>query len=151
MKLILFYAFFIASCSGGRHHIERKAVTPSPQKKHAGKLTLTDLTDTQLADLHIIPENGKVLMKARNTTFTQVDGIWSNSSPVDQWFKIPDFSQAWIGKAPERFDGVVERYDLKIYYKTNPLIKMAGFKKNGVNGPSWVPDQSETRSPVGRP
>ena len=151
MKHILFYAFFLASCAGDQNSIEAKTVKKSQQKEHAGKLTLTNLTDSQLANFHIIPETGKELMKARNITFTQVDGIWSDSSPADQWFKIPDFSQAWIGKAPEKFDGVVEKYGLKIYYKTNPLIKLAGLKKNGVNGPSWVPNLGETRSPVARP
>ncbi len=118
-----------------------------------GKVTFRGLTRDELGAFRVIPESGRTLIVPKNQTYDQVDGFWWRGSVPGEWFKIPDSSEAWIGKAPapEKFDGTAHRGELHVFYRSNPLVHFVGLMKNGVKHPGWVPDAGQTRSPVSSP
>lgn len=121
-----------------------------PRKASAGKVTFAGLASSQLFQIRIIPENGSTLAIPGIRSYDQVDGFWFGGSP-DKWFKIPDHSEAWIGIAPEKYDGTAHRGSLKIYYRSSPLVRLAGAIRGGVKHPAWVRDSGQTKSPVPSP
>jgi len=169
MKWICLMALFLVSCGSDpvsqpflakpipkkKVELPQSKVTPADsgvsQKVFAGKVTFQDLTDKELAAFRVIPESGKTLITPKNATYKQVDGLWWQGAKPDTWFKIPGSSEAWIGKAPERFDGVAREGELEIFYRSNALVKIAGFVKRSVSHPSWVRNEGVTSSPVSSP
>lgn len=125
-----------------------------PKKKAlAGKVTFHNLTREELDAFRVIPESGEKLIVPNNRTYDQVDGFWWRGASVGEWFKIPDSSEAWIGKAkdPVKFDGTAHRDGLQVFYRSNPLVHFVGMMRNGVKHPSWVRDAGQTKSPVPSP
>jgi len=131
---------------------EIEKAPPEPNKKEsAGKVTFSNLSGDQLAALRVIPETGQALFQPKNQTYDQVDGFWWQGGKPDEWFKIPDFSEAWIGQAPEEFDGIAHRNGLQVFYRSSPLVRLAGVIGNGVRHPDWVRNSGQTTSPVPSP
>lgn len=123
-----------------------------PKKKaFAGRVTFQGLTSSQLGKIRIIPEAGSELMIPMMQSYDQVDGLWVMGAKVNEWFKIPDYSEAWVGKSPEKFDGTAHLGDLKIYYRNSPVLRLVGAMKKGLKHPAWVPDSGATKSPVPSP
>ena len=130
-----------------------KIQTPVEAKKKAfaGKVTFEGLTSSQLFQIRIIPEAGSELTMPGNHSYDQVDGLWVMGAKPNEWFKIPDYSEAWVGKAPREFDGVAHLGALKIYYRSSPVLRFVGAMKKGLKHPAWVPDAGATKSPVPSP
>ena len=120
------------------------------RKAFAGKVTFRGLEAAQLASIRVIPETGKSLFQPNNQTYDQVDGFWW-SGEKEAWFKIPDLSEAWVGRKPEGFDRDVSRGDLKIHARTGSLLGVLGALRVKQTRPAWVLDAGATRSPVARP
>ena len=123
----------------------------SKKKAFAGRVTFQGLTSSQLGKIRIIPEAGSELMIPMMQSYDQVDGLWVMGAKVNEWFKIPDYSEAWVGKSPEKFDGTAHLGDLKIYYRSSPVLRLVGAMKKGLKHPAWVPDSGATKSPVPSP
>lgn len=122
---------------------------PSP-KDSAGRVTFSGLTPRQLADLWVIPEETGKGFTPRNESYDQVDGFWWRGEPK-AWFKIPDFSEARVGRNLERFDEKLSRGDLLIETRTNVFFSAVGVLGVTVGRPAWVPDEGDTKAPVRRP
>lgn len=120
------------------------------RKESAGQVTFTGLERPELAAIRVIPEEGKGLFQPENRTYDQVDGFWWRGEK-ELWFKIPDWSEAWVGASPEGAAREVSRGDLKIFVRTNRLLGMMGALGVAQARPSWVPNEGSTRSPVPRP
>lgn len=125
----------------------------SKRKALAGKVTFHNLTRRELDAFRVIPETGRELIVPNNQTYDQVDGFWWREAGAREWFKIPDSSEAWIGKAkaPIKFDGTAHRDGLQVFYRSNPLVHFVGMMRNGVKHPAWVRDAGSTKSPVPSP
>ena len=121
-----------------------------PRKASAGKVTFAGLASSRLSQIRVIPENGSTLEIPGIRSYDQVDGFWFRGLP-DEWFKIPDHSEAWVGMAPEKYDGSAHRGGLKIYYRSSPLVGLVGAIRGGVKHPAWVRDSGQTKSPVPSP
>ena len=123
------------------------------KKSLAGKVTFVDLSEKELADFRVIPETGTKLFTPKNASYEQVDGFWWKGNQEGKWFKIPDSSEAWVGKgeAPERFEGRAEAEGLALRYRSSSLVRVAGFLISGVGRPSWVVNGGRTQSPVPSP
>jgi len=133
----------------------KENIQPNQSKKKllAGKVTFAKLSEKELSDFRVIPETGKTLLTPKNQSYEQVDGFWWKGMKGGEWFKIPGSSEVWVGKgeAPEGFEGTAHQGDLKIHYRSNGLVKVVGFLKQGVKRPSWVANQGRTQSPVPSP
>lgn len=145
----------LASCGGHPPtsvRAEKKRASPAPQgrKAEAGQVTFSGLTGRQLAGIRVIPEQGSRLFQPENVRYRQVDGFWWKGEP-DRWFKIPDFSEVWVGRRPSRFDGEAHRGELRIYYSRPAVLGVMDRWSTRVLQPAWVPDAGESRSPVARP
>ena len=127
-----------------------RKVVPKSRKRSAGRITFAGLADAELAALRVIPEKGKGLRRAVNGTDDQVDGLWWRGER-ELWFKIPDLSEVWVGRAPENFDGEAHRGPLKIYWRTRSMVEVLGRWSGRVVRPAWVPNEGRTKSPVERP
>lgn len=123
---------------------------PGKTKASAGQVTFSGLTGRQLASIRVIPEEGRRLFQPENASYPQVDGFWWQGDS-ESWFKIPDFSEAWVGDRPSRFDGQAHRGELRIYFTRPAALGLMGRWSRRVLQPAWVPDGGATRSPVGRP
>lgn len=121
-----------------------------PEKAFAGKVTFTGLSSQQLFQIRLIPESGSSLAMPGIQTYSQVDGFWFQGEP-DEWFKIPDRSEVWVGRAPEKYDGTAHRGGLEIYYRSSFLTEVAGVIRRSKKHPAWVRDEGQTKSPVASP
>lgn len=122
----------------------------TPRKARAGKVTFAGLSETELDSIRVILEAGSTLFRPANTTYDQVDGFWWRGEE-EQWFKIPDLSEAWVGKAPKKYDRDASRGDLKVFAKSGWLPGMLEALDFVSTGPAWVPDAGQTKSPIPRP
>jgi hypothetical protein len=121
------------------------------KKAFSGRVTFQGLTDLQLSQIRVIPESGSLLIEPSNESYDQVDGLWVMGAQADKWFKIPDHSEAWVGKEPIKFEGIAHLRFLKIYYRSSPILHFAGAMRNGLKNPGWVRDSGLTKSPVSSP
>ena len=121
------------------------------RKAFSGRVTFQGLTDLQLSQIRVIPESGSLLIEPSNESYDQVDGLWVMGAQADKWFKIPDHSEAWVGKEPIKFEGIAHLRFLKIYYRSSPILHFAGAMRNGLKNPGWVRDSGLTKSPVSSP
>ncbi|HCN81264.1 MAG TPA: hypothetical protein DIS80_09030, partial [Verrucomicrobiales bacterium] len=72
--------------------------TGDPKKKaFSGRVTFRGLTKSQLSQIRVIPESGSCLIEPYNKSYDQVDGLWVMGTQGNEWFKIPDHSEAWVG------------------------------------------------------
>lgn len=148
-------ACVLASCGGHPPtsiRAEKKRASPAPgrPKAAAGQVSFSSLTGRQLAAIRVIPEQGGRLFQPENVRYRQVDGFWWKGEP-DRWFKIPDFSEVWVGRRPSRFDGEAHRGELRIYYSRPAVLGVMDRWSTRVLQPAWVADAGESRSPVARP
>ncbi|MDB4776708.1 hypothetical protein OAG25_03795, partial [Akkermansiaceae bacterium] len=67
------------------------------KKAFSGRVTFQGLTNSQLSQIRVIPESGSCLIEPCNESYDQVDGLWVMGTQGDEWFKIPDHSEAWVG------------------------------------------------------
>jgi len=166
--VMLVLGSFLVSCGSDpvarpfvAHPASKKPVSPKPaaipaapkdhpRKAYAGKVTFNGLASGPLFHIRIIPENGSTLEIPGMRSYDQVDGFWFRGSS-DEWFKIPDHSEAWVGNAPEKYDGTAHRGGLMIYYRSSPLVGLVGAIRGGVKHPAWVKDADQTKSPVPSP
>lgn len=123
----------------------------SNKKSFAGRVTFQGLTSAQLSRIRVIPESGSELIMPGNQRYDQVDGIWVMGAGPGEWFKIPNYSEAWVGKKPDKFEGTAHLGALKIYHRSSPVLRLVGAMKQGIMHPSWLPDSGATKSPVPSP
>ena len=123
----------------------------SDKKSFAGQVTFQGLTSSQLSKIRVIPESGSELIMPGNRSYDQVDGLWVMGGKPNEWFKIPDYSEAWVGKEPDKYEGTAHLGALKIYYRSSPVLRLVGAMKQGIRHPAWVPDSGATKSPVPSP
>jgi|GEM_PF-785650 hypothetical protein len=121
------------------------------KKAFSGRVTFQGLTDFQLSQIRVIPESGSLLIEPSNESYDQVDGLWVMGAQSDKWFKIPDHSEAWVGKEPINFEGTAHLRFLKIYYRSSPILHFAGAMRKGLKNPGWVSNFGLTKSPVPAP
>ncbi|MEN8773141.1 MAG: hypothetical protein ABF382_06295 [Akkermansiaceae bacterium] len=121
------------------------------KKSFAGQVTFQGLTSSQLFEIRVIPESGSELIMPGNQSYDQVDGLWVMGAKPNEWFKIPDCSEAWVGKEPDKFEGTAHLGTLKIYHRSSPILRFVGAMKQGIRHPSWVLDSGATKSPVPSP
>ncbi|HAE18352.1 MAG TPA: hypothetical protein DCG41_03960 [Verrucomicrobiales bacterium] len=126
--------------------------TGDPKKKaFSGRVTFRGLTKSQLSQIRVIPESGSCLIEPYNKSYDQVDGLWVMGTQGNEWFKIPDHSEAWVGEEPAKFEGTAHLRSLKIYYRSSPILHFVGAMRNGLKNPGWVSDSGSTKSPLSAP
>jgi hypothetical protein len=121
------------------------------KKAFSGRVTFQGLTNSQLSQIRVIPEIGSCLIEPCNESYDQVDGLWVMGTQGDEWFKIPDHSEAWVGEEPRDFEGTAHFRSLKIYYRSSPILHFVGAMRNGLKNPGWVSNSGSTRSPLPSP
>ena len=142
---------FLAKAPSKNKQPKVEASVASKKKAFAGQVTFEEVAGSQLEKIRVIPESGRELIMPSNQTYDQVDGLWVMGATPGEWFKIPDYSEAWVGKQPEKFDGTAHLGSLKIYYRSSPVLRLVGAMKRGLKHPAWVPDSGVTKSLVASP
>ena len=102
------------------------------RKAFSGRVTFRDLTKLQLSQIRVIPESGSSLIEPCNESYDQVDGLWVMGTQGNEWFKIPDHSEAWVGEEPAQFEGTAHLRSLKIYYRSSPILYIVGADRKSV-------------------
>ena len=135
-----------------RHQAKVESATELRKKKaFSGRVTFRGLTSLQLSQIRIIPESGSCLIEPNNKSYNQVDGLWVMAAKANEWFKIPDYSEAWVGEEPSEFEGTAHLGSLKIYYRSSPVLRVVGAMRHGLKNPVWVTNAGATMSPVPSP
>lgn len=130
---------------------EKPVVSPNLKKSGAGKVTFAGLSTEQLNRIRVIPEKGRILITPGNQLYAQVDGFWWKGE-AGEWFKIPDYSEAWVGKnPPEEFVSLPEKEGLPVAVRNLGVPSWVRLAMGKVGEPGWYPDDGATRSPVSSP
>ena len=127
----------------------KPAKKPTP-KASAGRVTFVGFSRQQLADFWVIPEDQGKGFTPRNESYDRVDGFWWRGEP-EAWFKIPDLSEARVGRDLAAFDEDLSRGELQIASRTKAFFKVVDALGVKQGRPAWVPDDGRTRAPVRRP
>lgn len=135
----------------GKMQLARTETGFIKKKAFSGRVTFRDLTKLQLSQIRVIPESGSSLIEPCNESYDQVDGLLVMGTKGNEWFKIPDHSEAWVGEEPAQFEGTAHLRSLKIYYRSSPILYIVGAMRNGLKNPGWVSNSGSTKSPLPAP
>ena len=135
----------------GVTQLARTETRDRKKKAFSGRVTFRGLTKLQLSQIRVIPESGSCLIEPNNQSYDQVDGLWVMGTQGNEWFKIPDHSEAWVGEEPAKFEGTAHLRSLKIYYRSSPILHFVGAMRNWLKNPGWVSDSGSTKSPLSAP
>ena len=163
MRVLLLFSLLLTSCA--RELVsspepesilksrprEKSVDVPGAEKSRAGKLIIAGLSPEQLDRIRVIPESGGYLINPLNQTYPHVDGFWWKGR-AREWFKIPDYSEAWVGEnPPESFKRLPESDGFIVAVRNNAIPSWVRLAMGKVGEPGWCPDEGATRSPVSSP
>ena len=149
--VFLLLPFFLVSCATEVEPPRVQEPVPTARKAGAGRVTFAGLSIEQLSGIRVIPESGSPLLSAANQLYPQVDGFWWRGRP-EVWFKIPDFSEAWVGEDPPAgFETLVAQGGLPVAIRNRSIPSWVRKAMGKVGEPGWYPDAGATRSPLSSP
>ena len=152
MRVFLLFPLLLVSCAKELVSSPESVLNPPLQEKSgAGRLVIAGLSSEQLKRIRVIPEAGGRLISPANQRYPQVDGFWWEGKR-EEWFKIPDYSEAWVGeRPPSGFRKLPENDGFQVAVRNIAIPAWVRLAMGKVGEPGWYPDAGATRSPVSSP
>ena len=126
---------------------------PPSGKLMTGAVAFRGLSNEELNQFRVIPEEGRSSFAPKNRRYGEVDGFWWKEDQ-GRWFKIPDHGEAWVGKAGEEppfsSDGNERMGSAQVFWRSNPALRWASSLR-GVAEPGFYPNAGKTRIGVPYP